>query len=212
MFRALVLLLAPLSGQVVAVEHAAGSLNQLTPLQTVVNTLNGMLSTCQEGKHTEEVEFVEFKQWCDSTKKATSRSISEGASQIEQLQADIQKAVADAEDLSQEADELSATATTDQAEADKATGIRKTEKTDFESTNTDFSESIDAIERAISVLQSRKADVPQSLLQMVRSAKMLPVETKRSLEGLLALKSLSNNEGTPKANAYEFQSGASWTC
>jgi hypothetical protein len=113
----------------------------------------------------------------------------------------------DVEDLSQEADELLASAATDQAEADKATKIRKTEKRDFEATNTDFSESIDAIERAISVLQSRQADVPQSFLQMVRSAKLLPVETKKSIEGLLALKSALNTDGTPKANAYEFQSG-----
>jgi hypothetical protein len=206
--RGFALHFATWSGQAVAAEISSRSFGQLTPLQTVVNMLNGMLSTCQEGKHTEEVEFAEFAQWCDSTKKATTKSISEAASQIEQLQADIQKAVADAEDLSQEADELLASAATDQAEADKATKIRKTEKRDFEATNTDFSESIDAIERAISVLQSRQADVPQSFLQMVRSAKLLPVETKRSIEGLLAVKSALNADGTPKANAYEFQSGS----
>ena len=86
------------------------------------------------------------------------------------------------------------------ADADNATNIRKKEKADYDATHADFSESIDAVERAIATLKSREADVPQSLMQ-VASIKNLPSDFKDTIESLLSTKQ------APEANAYENQSG-----
>jgi hypothetical protein len=180
---------------------AAGA--AVTPIQKVAQMLDGMIAKGKQEKHVEETEFAEFQQWCDSTREATKKSIAEGAARIEQLEADIIKAEADAEDAAAASAEYLAKADADQAEADGATAIRKKEKADYDATHADLSESIDAIERAVSVLKSREADVPQSLLQLKRSVRLSP-EVKSSIDALLALSSGQ----APAANAYEFQSGS----
>jgi hypothetical protein len=185
-----------------AVNEAAA----VTPIQKVAQMLDGMIAKGKGEKHTEETEFAEFQQWCDSTREATKKSIAEGEARIQQLEADIIKAEADAEDAAAASSELLAKADAEQADADGATAIRKKENADYEATHADLSESIDAIERAISVLKSREADVPQSLLQLshsLKSAVSLPADAKSTIDALLALSSGQ----APAANAYEFQSG-----
>jgi uncharacterized membrane protein len=193
-------------GLAVSVTARMSAHSGVTPLQKVLEMLDGMLAACQKAKHVEQEEFAEFQQWCDSSRTSAQRNINEAASQIEQLQADLGKAQSDAEEMSDAADDLLGDAAAAKLDAESATAIRKKEKTDFDATHADFSESIDAIERAIVVLNSRKADVPQSLLQVIRRSKLFPVGTKDTIDELLALKAEVSASGSPKANAYEFQS------
>jgi hypothetical protein len=186
--------------------QGSATVTAVTPIQKVAQMLDGMIAKGKGEKHTEETEFAEFQQWCDSTREATKRSIAEGEARIQQLEADIIKAEADAEDAAAASAEMLAKADAEQADADGATAIRKKENADYEATHADLSESIDAIERAISVLKSREADVPQSLLQLshtLKSAMSLPADAKSTIDALLALSSGQ----APAANAYEFQSG-----
>jgi len=186
---------------------AAGVKNavKVTPLQKVLELMDEMSVKGKKEKHEEEVEFAEFSQWCDSTRKATTKSMEEAKSQIEQLTADIATAEADVERLSVEISELDATAAQAEGELGEATAVREKEHTDFSATHTDLSESIDAIERAISVLKTRTGDTPQSLLQ-VHDLAGLPKEAKSTIEIFLAM-SDEGALGAPSANAYEFQSG-----
>jgi hypothetical protein len=174
--------------------------NGVTPIQKVLTMIDDMIVKGKSEKHVEETEFAEFQQWCDSTREATKKSITEAAARIEQLEADIIKADADAEEAAEDAKELTAQADKEEAEAAAATAVRKQEKADYDATHTDLSESIDAVERALSVLKSREADVPQSLMQL-RDSVHLPAEAKASIEALLAISQ------APEANAYEFQGG-----
>jgi len=172
----------------------------VTPIQKVLTMIDDMIVKGKSEKHVEETEFAEFQQWCDSTREATKKSITEAAARIEQLEADIIKADADAEEAAEDSKELTAQADKEEAEAAAATAVRKQEKADYDATHTDLSESIDAVERALSVLKSREADVPQSLMQL-RDSVHLPAEAKASIEALLAISQ------APEANAYEFQGG-----
>jgi chromosome segregation ATPase len=181
---------------------AVANATTVTPLEKVLQMMDDMLAKGKAEKQKEETEFAAFQQWCDSTRDATTKSIADGASQIEQLTADIAKGEADAEQLGQEAEEELANADADQSELDKAQAIRDKELADYTATHTDLSESIDAVERAIAALKSREADVPQSLLQVQKSVQ-LSAEAKASIESLLALSAAQ----TPDANAYEFQGG-----
>eukprot|EP00445_Apocalathium_hangoei_P048502 CAMPEP_0204000188 /NCGR_PEP_ID=MMETSP0360-20130528/15157_1 /ASSEMBLY_ACC=CAM_ASM_000342 /TAXON_ID=268821 /ORGANISM="Scrippsiella Hangoei, Strain SHTV-5" /LENGTH=315 /DNA_ID=CAMNT_0050941439 /DNA_START=23 /DNA_END=967 /DNA_ORIENTATION=+ len=192
----------PLLALLVASVADAGT---VTPLQKVLQLLDGMQAKGKATKHEEEVEFAEFSQWCDSTRKATTKSIDEAKSQIEQLSADIAKAEADAEQLSTEISELDADVAQAEGELSEATAVREKEHADYSATHTDLSESIDAIERAISVLKSREGDTPQSLLQ-VSEMTSLPKEAKATIESFLAMSS-DDGLSAPSANAYEFQSG-----
>jgi hypothetical protein len=185
---------------VVALLLAAATANAVTPIQKVLQMIDGMIVKGKQEKHVEETEFAEFQQWCDSTREATKKSITEAAARIEQLEADIVKADADAEEAAADSEELTAKADKEEAEAAAATAVRKTENADYDATHTDLSESIDAVERALSVLKSREADVPQSLMQL-RDSIHLPADAKASIEALLSISQ------APEANAYEFQGG-----
>jgi len=185
-----------------AVEKAAA---KVTPLQKVLSLLDDMQAKGKKEKQAEEVEFAEYAQFCDSTRKATTKSIDEAKSQIDQLTADIAKAEADAEQLSTEISELDAAVAQAEGELSEATAVREKEHTDYSATHTDLSESIDAIDRAISVLKSREADTPQSLLQ-VSQMTGLPKEAKATIDSFLAMAS-DDGIAAPAANAYENQSG-----
>merc|ERR1719356_240861 len=177
----------------------------VTPLQQVLNLLDGMVAKGKQEKHEEEVEFAKFHEWCDQTRAVTTKSIEQAKAQIEQLKADIAKAEADAEELAADIAELEASIAQAKAELKDATDLRNKEHADYTATHTDLSQSVDALERAIAVLKSRTADVPQSLLQ-VQNSPRIPKEARAVIESFLAM---SNGDlGVPEANAYEFQSGS----
>jgi len=182
----------------------------VTPLQKVLELLEGMSAKGKEAMHAEKVEFSAFSQWCESTKSETSKSIELATSQIVQLEADIEKAESDAEILAAEVEELESQLAAAQAEAQNATEIRKKEHADYAAMHADFSESLDAIARAIQVLRAKVADVPQaqaeSLLQ-ARDSLRLPARAKALIDAFIAEGSDASADGVPEANAYEFQSG-----
>merc|ERR1712190_499456 len=119
------------------------------------------------------------------------------------------KAEADVAQLTEEIKELNDKIATKEDELAKATAIRASEKADYMATHADFSESIDAIERALVVLRSREKDVPQSLLQ-VANMPQLPASAKAVIQSFVQLGTAGGataEAGAPEANAYEFQSG-----
>merc|ERR550537_1926915 len=195
-------LVAACFSAVVPGAQAESSAVEVTPILKVVAMLQEMLAKGKQEKHNEEVEFAKFHQWCDSLRADKTESIAEAKAKIEQLTADVAKAESDAEILGDEIAELEADVVRIQGEVKNATEVREKEAADYAATHQDYSESIDAIQRAIMVLQQRSADVPQSLLQL-RASPIIPDRTKAAIESFLEI---GNAEEAPEANAYEFQS------
>merc|ERR1719502_436605 len=175
----------------------------VTPIQKVIEMMDGMLAKGKQEKHEEEVEFTKFHEWCDQVRDEKTRSIAEATAQIEELAAAIDKAEADAEVLGEEIKELNGETAKLEADAESATNQRNTEHADYSAAHKDLSESIDAISRATQVLKQREADVPQSLIQLSTSP-LVPAKEKALITSFL---SLHSEESAPEANAYEFQSG-----
>jgi len=186
---------------------AEGTGAGVTPVQKVLSMMEGMMAKGKQEKHEEEVEFAKFQEWCEGVRSAKTRSIKESSDQITQLSADIAKAESDAETLAGEIAALEKEIAEAEAQAKSATGMRKKEHSDFLAQETDYSESIDAIQRAVQVLKTRTADVPQALTQVQKSA-LIPLHAKAALESFLQSRSAAAADaGAPEANAYEFQSG-----
>jgi len=182
----------------------------VTPIQKVIQMLGTMAAKGKKQKHEEEVAFAEFHEWCDDMRNTKTKSIADGSAKIKELSADIAKAESDAELLGEEIAGLQADIAKDKAEGKDASSVRDTEHVNYLAQHKDFSESIDACARAIQVLKSRERDVPQSLLQLQRSA-LVPAESKAVIESFLAMKTSleeATDAGAPEANAYEFQSGS----
>jgi len=191
-----------------------GAATKVTPVQKVIELLNGMLEKGKTEKHSEQVQFAAFKQFCDDTTVEKKRAIAEANEMIEVLKADIQKYAADAARLSKEIAEHEADIAVWTGDMKAATKVREIEKADYDATHKDYSESVDALERAIAVLKKQAYDRKQASFAQVSALKnlnLIPKEAKRTIDAFLAQEpEEADAEGlavsAPEANAYEFQS------
>jgi hypothetical protein len=192
----------------------AGS-TEVTPVEKVIQLLNGMLAKGKAEKHDEQVQFATYKQFCDDTTVEKARAIKEGQQTIEVLQADIEKHTADAAQLTKEIGEHDADISTWNGDHQAAVKVRTIEKNDYDALHKDYSESVDALERAVQVLKKQAYDRSQtaSLAQVsdLRNLVLMPKEAKASISAFLAQDPAEGSaEGlevsAPDAYGYEFQS------
>jgi hypothetical protein len=177
--------------------------SDVNPLEKVLGMMDDMIKKGKDEKHKEEVAFNTFKVWCDQTREETTKAIKDGADSIVQLTADIEKAIADAENLKQEIDVLNKDRNTAEDELKAATKIRAKENSDYKAEHADLSESVDALDRAIATLKSKDVTTAQSLIQLQGNSR-IPARTRATITAFL---SMSEDSSAPEAAAYEFQSG-----
>lgn len=180
----------------------------ITPVQKVIEMMNGMLEKGKKEKHEEQVQFAAYKQFCDDTTVEKKRAIEEANEQIDVLKADIEKYTATAAKLTKEIAEHDEDISVWQGDIKAATKVREIEKADYDATHTDYSESVDALERAIAVLKKQAHDRKQASLIQLKNLKLIPNDAKKVIDAFLQQ---DPDEGlavsAPEANAYEFQSG-----
>merc|ERR1719158_1829493 len=175
-----------------------------------------MLEKGKSEKHEEQVQFAAYKQFCDDTTAEKKRAIAEAEETIEMLKADIQKYAADAEQLAKEIAEHEEDIAVWTGDIKAATKVREIEKTDYDATHKDYSESVEALQMAIAVLKKQAYDRKQaaSLVQVssLKNLNLIPDEAKRAIDAFLA-QDPEAGEGdaglavtASEANAYEFQS------
>jgi len=89
--------------------------------------------------------------------------------------------------------------------------VREIEKSDYDALHKDYSESVDALQRAIAVLKKQAYDRKQkaSALVQLKNMNLIPDDAKKTIDAFLQ-QSGEDVEGlavsAPEANAYEFQS------
>jgi len=184
---------------------------QVTPVQKVVQLLEGMLEHGKSEKHDEQVQFAAYKQFCDDTKVEKQRAISEANERIDILKADINKYTADAARLTKEIAAHDEDISVWTGDSKAATKVREIEKADYDALHKDYSESISALERAIAVLKKQAYNRKQASLVQVSALthmSLIPEEAKQVLNSFLQQD--PSDEGlavsAPEAEGYEFQS------
>merc|ERR1719352_1088467 len=175
---------------VLAAPTAAETLEiKVTPVQKVIQLLEGMVAKGKTEKHDEQVQFAAYKQFCDDTTVEKKRAIEEANEQIEVLKADIQKYTADAALLTKEIAGLDEDISVWNGDKKAATNVREIEKADYDATHKDYSESISALERAIAVLKKQDYDRKQasSLIQVksLTSLNLIPADAKRAIDAFI---------------------------
>jgi hypothetical protein len=199
---------------------AAYSLQQqqgVTPIQKVVQMMQDMLAKGKQEKHEESVAFTTYTEWCKNTMDFKQKAIADGDAAITTLSADIQKAESDATVLGKKIAELNSEVDAWEADLSKATELRKGERADYQATHNDYSESVDALDRAIVILKRKSADTTQlmqkdkAFLQKVAQLNRIPAAARRTITSFLATDQEIMQDplsvSAPQANAYEFQSG-----
>merc|ERR1719436_440925 len=81
--------------------HTAAA-TAVTPVQKVIELMEGMLAKGKAEKHDEQVQFAAYKQFCDDTTVDKKRAIAEANEKIDKLKADIEKFTATAARLTKE--------------------------------------------------------------------------------------------------------------
>jgi len=204
MMARLALLLLVVGAPLVSAREQAS----VTPVQKVIQLLNGMVEKGKKEKHEEQVQFAAYKQFCDDTTVEKQRAIKEANEMIEMLQADIEKYEADAARLAKEIAKHDEDISTWEGDFKAATKVREIENADYIATHKDYTESIDALDEGIQTLKAQAHDVKQAAaaLTQVSSSSIVPAESKRIIDAFLAQDPDENLAvAAPEANAYEFQ-------
>mmetsp|Transcript_74637 Transcript_74637/g.140714 ORF Transcript_74637/g.140714 Transcript_74637/m.140714 type:complete len:668 (-) Transcript_74637:55-2058(-) len=204
---ALIAALALFSTTTVVVEARA----EVTPVQKVLQLLQGMLEKGKKEKHDEQVQYAAYKQFCDDTTTEKTRAIKEADEKISMLTADIAKYAAHAKQLTKEIAVHDLDISVWKGDMDAAGKVRKLEKSDYDALHLDYSESIDALKRAIIVLKDQAYDRKQasSLVQItnLNSLSLIPENAKKAIDLFLA-QGLQTEDpvAAPEATGYDFQS------
>jgi len=197
----------------VALVAGAGlvSATKVTPTEKVVELLSGMVDKGKSEKHAEQVQFASYKQFCDDTSTDKTRAIAEANARIEKLSADILKFTSDAKKLAREIAAHDKDIATWTGDKNAATKVRDIEAADYSTLHKDYSESIDALGRAVEVLKSQDYDRAQAAEMLLQLNAIIPKKDQDVITNFLqqqpSEEDLSMLEQDPGAHGYEFQSG-----
>lgn len=170
--------------------------------------LEDMSATAKKEKNDEEIAFGKFTVWCKQETASLKREIKQNGETIALLEAQIDKLTQDVAALGEAIEKLDANVAKYNADVKSETAQREKDHAAFLEEETDYSESVDALDRAIAVLSKQDYDRP-ALVQLSEDDR-LPIKAKSVV---LALLGVSNEKAdpmdyeAPEANAYEFQSG-----
>jgi DNA repair exonuclease SbcCD ATPase subunit len=187
----------------------------VTPVQKVIQLLNGMVEKGKKEKNEEQKQFAAYKQFCDDTTVEKQRSIKEANEMIEILQADIQKYEADAAAFAKEIAGHDDDIATWEGDFKASSKVRAIEHSDYVSTHKDYTESIDALDEGIATLKKQSHDTKQAAASLMQLASkkalryMIPADEQSKIQSFLSTEdgqSLTEAAEAPEANAYEFQS------
>jgi len=182
---------------------------KVTPVEKVIQLLQGMVEKSKKEKNEEAAQYNSYKQWCDETTVEKTRRIKEANDLIETLTADIQKYEADAQMLTKEIAVHDEDISTWQNDIKSATNVREIEKADYDATHQDYTESIDALGRAIKVIKDSAKDRKQASFAQVSNLKkfnLIPEDAKKAIDAFFQDTDEALSADAPEALAYESQS------
>merc|ERR1740127_188147 len=153
---------------------------------------------------TEEKIYAQYAEWVDDQDRELGYEIKTAESDIAKLIAFIDEADAKVKELGDAIQALDDEIATDEKSLADATALREEQHAEFVKLETDYSESVDALECAIQVMQAQDYSRPQAMMLLQKMATTTP-GMKRALAAFLSQG--ANDDGAPAVSAYKFQSG-----
>merc|ERR1740138_1803440 len=126
---------------------------ETNPIQKVLQMLSDLQAKIiGEGEAAQKV-YHEFSEFCEGRSAELGFEIKTGKGEVADLKATIEKASADIDSLNAKIEEIAAQLATDEQDLKAATEIREKEAADFAAEEADLTETIDTIQRAITILE-----------------------------------------------------------
>jgi hypothetical protein len=204
LFQLLLLRLAP----------AAAELEAATSVQAVekvIELLRDMEAKAKAEKNDESVEYAKFEQFCKDTAVNKQKEIDADNLLIEELSSTVEKLESDIAGLEEKIAALKQDIEVAEAGMKAAAEQRAKDHAMYTARIQDQAESVDALERALLVLQKQNYDRKQAseaLLQL-STVSGVPESVQRTVAAFLEMQTGDDylTRDSPEANAYEFQSG-----
>merc|ERR1719498_1927490 len=159
----------------------------VTPIQKVITMLTDMKAKGAAEKEAEATSFAEYQTFCKETAWDKTTSIKTATAAIEQLSADIDKGASDAAEAAKAISTLDADITAWKEDIVVQTRERKEAKAVFDAVHADYTESIDAVSRALATLKAGPGLSAASLLQVksLMSLSKVPAQAKSKILAFL---------------------------
>jgi hypothetical protein len=125
----------------------------VSPVQKVIQLLDELKGKVESDLANEEKLMEEYTTWCDEEANTKEDAITSSKRTIGDLSATIEDAKATIIELTSSIDELTTTISSSEADLDKATSLRNTEHDDFKASEKELVDTVDSLERAMTVLK-----------------------------------------------------------
>jgi len=135
------------------VVNAATLNSQVSPVQKVIELLDGLKAKVAAELAAEEVVMEEYTKWCDSEANAKEDAIRSNQRTANDLSATIEDAKGSIDALTTENNDLTARIAASEADLAAATKVRSGERDSFQAEEKELGETVDTLERAIIVLK-----------------------------------------------------------
>merc|ERR1719428_619381 len=140
------------------------------PLGTVFKLMSELEAKIIKEGEAEAKAFKEFFEWCDSASQNLNNDIKTAKKSQEKLTAKISELTSDIQVGDSKIEELSAAISKNDADLQDATGIRNKEHADFVASEKELVETVDTLDRAISIISTEMAKNPAALAQIDTSS------------------------------------------
>jgi len=125
----------------------------VSPVQKVIQLLDELKGKVESDLANEEKLMEEYTTWCDEEANTKEDAITSSKRTIGDLEATIEDAKATIVELTSSIDELTTTISASETDLDKATALRNEEHETFKASEKELSDTVDSLERAMTVLK-----------------------------------------------------------
>merc|ERR1719232_2235712 len=176
---------------------------EASPITKVVQLMSDMQAKIiGEGEEAHAL-YTEFAEMCEERSKNLAFEIKTQKAEVASLKATIDEETALAESLDTKVGELTESIATDEADLKSATEIRSKENADFLAEEKELTEVIDALQRAIAILEREMAKHGASMLQLKNAGSL-----EKTLRLLVEAATLSSADAKGIAALVQTQQGA----
>jgi len=149
---------------------AFGATAQGDPVGKVIELLDSLVAKVTANADAEDNAYRAYMEWCDETTKTQQNVIKNSETKKAELEAAIAKGTADSEASSGIIEDLAGKIAQSESELKDATLIRKKEEADFSAAQAELVETLDALSRAIGMIEKEMAKNPAAFVQMDTSS------------------------------------------
>jgi len=193
-----------------------------SPVGKVISMLSDLEAKILKEGETVQKEYAEVTEWCEERSRNLGFEIKTGQANVESLKAAIAEETATTSSLTTKVEELVASISSNDADLQAATQIRKAEAADFSAEEKELMETVDMLNRATTILE-REMNGGASMMQMKNAGNFAQVFStmlqaslidSRDASKLTALVQQAHRDsdddeapGAPAGEVYKSQSG-----